>query len=85
MEWLGQVPEHWEIRRNVWLFRERNKTGMGSLPVLEVSIREGVRIRDMDNGQRKQQILDRSQYKRAHEGDIAYNTMRMWQGRRHSS
>ncbi len=80
VEWLGEVPEHWEVRRNTCLFRERNETGLGTLPVLEVSIREGVRIRDMDNGQRKQQILDRSQYKRAHEGDIAYNTMRMWQG-----
>ena len=80
IEWMGQVPEHWDVRRNVWLFRERNETGFGSLPVLEVSLREGVRIRDMDNGQRKQQIVDRGQYKRAQKGDIAYNTMRMWQG-----
>ena len=80
VEWLGKVPEHWEVRRNVWLFRERNETGFGSLPVLEVSLLEGVRIRDMDHGQRKQQIVDRSQYKRARRGDIAYNTMRMWQG-----
>ncbi len=80
VEWLGKVPEHWEVRRNVWLFRERNETGFGLLPVLEVSLRDGVRIRDMDDGQRKQQIVDRSQYKRAREGDIAYNTMRMWQG-----
>ena len=80
VEWLGNVPEHWEVRRNVWLFRERNETGFGLLPVLEVSLRDGVRIRDMDDGQRKQQIVDRSQYKRAREGDIAYNTMRMWQG-----
>ena len=80
VEWLGKVPEHWEVRRNVWLFRERNETGFGSLPILEVSLHDGVGIRDMDDGQRKQQIVDRSQYKRAQEGDIAYNTMRMWQG-----
>ena len=80
VEWLGRVPEHWDVRRNVWLFHERNETGFGLLPILEVSIRDGVRLRDMDGGQRKQQIVDRSRYKRAQKGDIAYNTMRMWQG-----
>ncbi len=34
----------------------------------------------MENGTRKQQMTDRSKYKRAAKGDIAYNMMRMWQG-----
>lgn len=80
VEWLGEVPEHWSVRRNRWLFRERNETGFGSLPILEVSLRDGVRIRDIKSGQRKQQIVDRDRYKRAKEHDVAYNTMRMWQG-----
>ena len=80
VEWLGEVPEHWSVRRNRWLFRERNETGFGSLPVLEVSLHEGVGIRDMEGGQRKQQMVDRNRYKRAKTNDIAYNTMRMWQG-----
>ena len=80
VEWLGNVPQHWGIRRNKWLFRERNATGFGSLPILEVSLHKGVRVRDMDIGQRKQRIVDRNRYKRAKKGDIAYNTMRMWQG-----
>ena len=80
VEWLGEVPEHWGVRRNRWLFRERNETGFGALSILEVSLRDGVRIRDMQGGQRKQQIVDRDRYKRAKRDDIAYNTMRMWQG-----
>ena len=80
VDWLGEVPEHWRVRRNRWLFRERNETGFGSLPVLEVSLHEGVRIRDMEGGQRKQQIVDRNRYKRGKKNDMAYNTMRMWQG-----
>ncbi|MDE0104666.1 MAG: hypothetical protein OXN89_20005, partial [Bryobacterales bacterium] len=80
VDWLGEVPEHWSMRRNRWLFRERNETGFGSLSILEVSLHEGVRIRNMKSGQRKQQIVDRNQYKRAKGNDIAYNTMRMWQG-----
>jgi type I restriction enzyme S subunit len=37
-------------------------------------------VRDFDNGTRKQEMGDRSQYQRAVRGDIAYNMMRMWQG-----
>ena len=79
-EWLGEVPEDWSLRRNRWLFRERNETGFASLPILEVSLHEGVCIREMESGGRKQQMTERNRYKRAKKGDIAYNTMRMWQG-----
>jgi type I restriction enzyme S subunit len=77
--WLGQVPAHWQVMRNGRLFAQRNETGFPDLPVLEVSLRTGVRVRDMATG-RKQQIADRNKYKRAAAGDIAYNIMRMWQG-----
>lgn len=78
--WLPSIPVHWEVRRNGRLFSERRETGYPDLPILEVSLRSGVRIRDMDDGKRKQQITDRSVYQRAVKGDIAYNMMRMWQG-----
>ncbi len=78
--WLGDVPEHWDVRRNGRLFAQRNETGFDELPILEVSLRTGVRVRDFENGSRKQQMTDRSKYKRAAKGDIAYNMMRMWQG-----
>jgi len=78
--WLGEIPEHWDIRRNGRLFAARRETGFPDLPVLEVSIRSGVRVRDFDPGGRKQEMSDRSKYQRAARGDIAYNMMRMWQG-----
>jgi len=80
LPWLGHVPEHWDVRRNGRLFAQRNDIGHEELPILEVSLRTGVRVRDLDNGTRKQQMTDRSKYKRAAKGDIAYNMMRMWQG-----
>lgn len=80
VEWLGEVPEHWEVRRNGRLFAQRNETGFADLPILGVSLRTGVRIRDFDNSDRKQVMSDRDKYKRALAGDIAYNMMRMWQG-----
>lgn len=78
--WLGEIPTHWDVRRNGRLFGARRETGFPNLPVLEVSIRSGVRIRDFGAGGRKQEMSDRSKYQRAVRGDIAYNMMRMWQG-----
>ena len=80
LDWLGDVPAHWEVRRNGRLFVQRNETGFPELPVLEVSLNTGIRIRDFGNSDRKQMMAVRSEYKRAVKGDIAYNMMRMWQG-----
>jgi type I restriction enzyme, S subunit len=78
--WLGQVPEHWETVRNGQLFTQRNETGFPDLPILEVSLKTGVRIRSFGSSDRKQVMTDKSKYKRAAKGDLAYNMMRMWQG-----
>lgn len=80
LPWIGRIPAHWDVRRNGRLFAQRNETGYGSLPILEVSLKTGVRVRDMRDLKRKQVMSDREKYKRAVKGDIAYNMMRMWQG-----
>lgn len=80
LPWLGTIPSHWEVRRNGRLFAQRNKTGYPDLPILEVSLKTGVRIRDLENAKRKQVMSEREKYKRAVKGDIAYNMMHMWQG-----
>ena len=80
VEWLGDVPEHWEVRRNGQLFVQRQETGYPELPILEVSLRTGIRVRANDGTGRKQAMSDPSKYKRALNGDLAYNMMRMWQG-----
>jgi type I restriction enzyme S subunit len=80
LPWLGAVPSRWDVRRNGRLFAQRNETGFGDLPILEVSLKTGVRVRDFDNSKRKQVMSDRVKYKRAVKGDIAYNMMRLWQG-----
>ncbi len=77
---LGDIPAHWEVRRNGRLFGARRETDFPDLPILEVSIRSGVRVRNFGDGGRKQEMADRSKYQRAVQGDIAYNMMRMWQG-----
>lgn len=77
---FGQIPKHWKVVRNGRIFSQRNQTGFPDLPILEVSLKTGVRVRDFENSNRKQVMSDREKYKRAIKGDIAYNMMRMWQG-----
>ncbi|MGW2898046.1 hypothetical protein ACWDAO_26495 [Streptomyces sp. NPDC001212] len=80
LPWCPEIPSHWTVRRNGGLFSQRLETGYPDLPILEVSLRTGVRVRDMAGGSRKQVMSQREKYKRAAQGDIAYNMMRMWQG-----
>ena len=79
-EWLCDIPAHWDIRRNGRIFRETKLVGKEGLPILTVSLHDGVTVRDMDDDKRKQIIEDKTKYKRVSHGDLAYNMMRMWQG-----
>lgn len=80
VEWLGEIPAHWEVRRNGGLFSLVKQTGFPDLPILEVSLRTGVKIRALSDSKRKQFMSDMAAYQRALAGDLAYNMMRMWQG-----
>lgn len=61
------------------LFSERSETGFEHLPLLAVTGDRGVVLRD-ELDRRDTSSKDKSKYKRVCPGDIAYNTMRMWQG-----
>lgn len=79
--WLGEIPEGWEVARNLALFSNRVEPGTPELPVLQVSLHTGVSAEDLDQfGRKKRLIGDRSKYKVVRKNDLAYNTMRMWQG-----
>lgn len=80
LPWVPRVPDGWRVLRNGRLFGHRVETGFPDLPILEVSLRTGVRVRDMERGKRKQVMSRRENYKRAVKSDLAYNMMRMWQG-----
>ena len=79
--WLGAIPGHWEIVRNMSLFAQRVECGVEGLPVLQVSLRSGITPEALDQfGRPKRLSADQTKYKRIYREDIAYNTMRMWQG-----
>lgn len=65
--------------RLVELFAERVESNRGDLPLLSITREEGVIPRD-EVGRKDTSNEDKSKYLRVCPGDIAYNTMRMWQG-----
>ena len=83
VEWIGEIPEHWEAVGNRILFQERNEPGNELLTILSVSIHTAVsseELNDEDNIRGKIRIEDKSNYKLVKPNDIVYNMMRAWQG-----
>ncbi|UHD17387.1 restriction endonuclease subunit S domain-containing protein [Thiocapsa bogorovii] len=83
VEWIGEVPEHWERYRMAILFDEAIRVGVADLPILSISIHDGITDEELNPEDRERQIYhieDRTKYKRVLPGDIAYNMMRAWQG-----
>ena len=83
VEWLGEIPAHWEVRRMATIFREAIRPGDPALPILSISIHDGItddEVAPEDRDRRVSQIEDRTKYKRVAPNDLAYNMMRAWQG-----
>ena len=83
VEWLGDVPAHWEVRPNRVVFTEVNEQNHPEEQMLSVTITRGVILQQellKDSSKRDSSRLDRSSYKLVQPGDIAYNKMRAWQG-----
>ena len=75
-----QKTPAWCVELLGCLFRERKETGLSELPLLSVTDREGVIPQEQTN-RKNTSNSNKSKYLRVVPGDIAYNTMRMWEGR----
>ena len=69
----------WEQRKLGKVLKERTERAEGNEELLSVTISNGV-IRQVDSDKRNIASEDKSNYKIVCKGDIAYNSMRMWQG-----
>ena len=83
VEWLGDVPTHWELVPSRAVFTEINERDHPDEQMLSVTIARGVirqKILLQDSSQKDSSRLDKSAYKLVCPGDLAYNKMRAWQG-----
>lgn len=73
------LADGWQECRLGDLFENRKERGRQGLPVLSVTMNDG--LVDRDEMDRKQEsTLSAEEHRLVVAGDIAYNTMRMWQG-----
>ena len=80
VDWIGEIPEHWEIKRGKFLFDIINEySSTGEEELLTVSDRTGITPRSMKN---VTMFMAESLvgYKKCKIGDICSNIMWMWHG-----
>jgi type I restriction enzyme S subunit len=76
----ASVPEGWRIVHLAHIFEQVVDTGhKADLPVLSVTL-NGQIVRRSSLDRKSDREVPRDKYLRVKPGDIAYNTMRMWQG-----
>lgn len=78
--WLGDIPSHWEVRRNIGVFDERKEADRPDMELLSVTINRGVIKQEEITAKKDSSNEDKSKYKVVRQHDLAYNKMRMWQG-----
>ena len=81
-EWLGAVPEHWQVLKLRTILEASSERNRPDLPLLSVVREQGVILRDITNKDENHNIVpdDLSSYKVVYEGQFAMNKMKAWQG-----
>ena len=78
--WLGEIPEHWEVRRAKYLFREiDDRSARGGEELLSVSHMTGVTPRSQKNITMFK-AASYAGHKLCQPGDLVINTMWAWMG-----
>ena len=83
VEWLGEVPMHWEVRRLKYLLRERDaRSNDGKEQLLRVSQYTGVTERKRDDGsvEPDTRAVSLVGYKRVDPNELVVNIMLAWNG-----
>jgi type I restriction enzyme S subunit len=70
----------WKFEKLGDLFLERQEIGYNDLPLLSLTDKDGI-IPQEETKRKNNSSSDKSKYLRVCVGDVAYNTMRMWEGR----
>jgi len=80
--WLGEVPDHWEVRKLRHVLEGVTERNRSDLPLLSVVREKGVIRRDTTSKDENPNFIpdDLSNYKVVHTGQFAMNKMKAWQG-----
>ena len=82
VEWLRDVPEHWDVHKLRSILTGVTERNRPELPLLSVVREKGVILRDVANMDENHNFIpdDLTNYKVVHKGQFAMNKMKAWQG-----
>ena len=80
VEWLGEVPEHWDLKPLWTFFRRVKRTGFDDEQLLSVYRDHGVVLKASRADNFNKPSDDLSVYQLVVPGDLAINKMKAWQG-----
>ncbi|WP_161947658.1 restriction endonuclease subunit S [Malonomonas rubra] len=80
VEWLGEMPEHWEEVRVKRLYKFAKRQGYKDLTVLSVYREHGVIVKSTRDDNFNKTPENLSVYQLVNKGDLAINKMKAWQG-----
>ena len=80
--WIGEIPEHWEIRSLRNFLSYVSIKGHGDKQLLSVTRENGVIVRNVESKEENHNFVpdDLSGYKLVEEGQFVINKMKSWQG-----
>jgi type I restriction enzyme S subunit len=79
VEWLGDIPEHWEVARCSRIFIEVSDNRHPDERLLSIDRFKGI-IPQEETGRKNRASQDRSSYKLVKPGQLAYNLMNAFMG-----
>ncbi len=82
IDWIGQIPAHWEIARLGTCLTSVTVKNNPDLPLLSITREKGVIERDIDDQESNHNFIpdDLSNYKVIRDGQFGMNKMKAWQG-----
>ena len=82
VEWLDDVPKHWEVKKLRHILEHVTERNRPDLPLLSVVREQGIILRDVDSKEENHNFIpdDLSNYKVVNSGQFAMNKMKAWQG-----
>ncbi|HIB49504.1 MAG TPA: restriction endonuclease subunit S [Flavobacteriaceae bacterium] len=81
VEWLGDIPEHWEVLPLFALTKIKSITNNNGLELLSVYLDRGViRFSDVTEKRTNVTSLDLSKYQLVEAGDFVLNNQQAWRG-----
>ena len=80
VEWLGEVPGHWDLKPLWTFFRRVKRTGFETEQLLSVYRDHGVILKASRDDNFNKPSDDLSVYQLVIPGDLAINKMKAWQG-----